>query len=106
MKMLLLVATISVLVGGAAWSVQLALGAGDPTRAAPQPPQATPAASCCRYAIRGCGEQANVCVLQACDFDAEKKARAAFEKKHGCSSYSISSYLGTCSGEKCGIDLR
>ncbi|MCC7384441.1 MAG: hypothetical protein IT384_21520 [Deltaproteobacteria bacterium] len=69
------------------------------------PPDAR-AGDCCRLIVTGCGKEAKVCVAQSCGSDAEKKARSAFEKKMSCNSSNVSSYIGTCSGEKCEIDLR
>ena len=81
--MLLWVLTLSVLVGSAAWSVQVAFGDGESQEhtaaLAPTAPDAVPAADCCRYVVKGCAKQANVCVPSSCNSDAEKKARTAFE---------------------------
>lgn len=96
MKRTLLGIAIGVLVGTAAL-------------AAPRSASVSPdfqAADCCRVIVKGCGKEARVCLPGGCSLDNQGKARGAFEKAYGCSSSSVSSYIGTCSGEKCDIDLR
>lgn len=64
------------------------------------------AGSCCRYVIRGCGKSAQVCVAGSCGSGTEPRARKAFEANNRCNSSSVQSSLGTCSNERCDIDLR
>jgi hypothetical protein len=108
MKKLMWALTVLVVAGGMTWSAQLAFGDDSQSQStvAPATPDAVPVADCCRYVVKGCDKQANVCVGSTCNSAAEKKARDAFEKAYKCNSSSVSSYLGTCSGEKCDIDLR
>lgn len=62
--------------------------------------------SCCRYVIAGCDREAKVCVPDSCGSNAERRARSAFESANSCRSSSTRSYIGTCSNERCDIDLR
>ena len=64
------------------------------------------AADCCRVIVKGCGKTAKVCVPAGCSIDTQRRARTAFERAYSCKSTNVSSYIGTCSGEKCEIDLR
>ncbi|MEM9068737.1 MAG: hypothetical protein AAGE52_09530 [Myxococcota bacterium] len=79
----------------------LAVAAG---LSAPTPLEAQ--GNCCRYVIRGCDQNAKVCVPDRCGSAAERRARQAFEGAYSCRSSSTASYIGTCSNERCDIDLR
>lgn len=64
------------------------------------------AASCCRVTVEGCSKKAKVCLPESCSLSTEKKARNKFEKAYNCKSSRVKSHIGTCSGEKCELDLR
>jgi len=64
------------------------------------------AADCCRLTVTGCGKSANVCVAQSCNLDTQARAKKTFASAYKCESANVSSYIGTCSGEKCDLDLR
>ncbi|MBX3245827.1 MAG: hypothetical protein KF901_01455 [Myxococcales bacterium] len=70
------------------------------------PSTADAQANCCRYVISGCDREMKVCVPDSCGSNAERRARSAFESAASCRSSSTRSYIGSCSNERCDIDLR
>ena len=64
------------------------------------------AEECCRYVVEGCGKQQNVCTPGDCNAANRAKAKEAFEKSNKCSSSNDASYIRTCTGERCDLDLR
>ena len=69
-------------------------------------PRIAQAGSCCRVTVEGCGKTANVCMAKDCNNATYAEARKMFESAHKCSSSKMRSSIGTCSGQKCDIDLR
>ncbi len=107
MKTALWVVLVVLAIGGSAFALTRAAAPAGPA----QPEIAVPAGDfqaddCCRVTVTGCDKRANVCVPGRCNLDNERLARDAFEKQYSCNSSGVSSYIGTCSGEKCDIDLR
>lgn len=68
--------------------------------------QIAQAAKCCRVTVEGCGKSANVCMAKDCNNATYTEAKKKFESAYKCSSPKMKSSIGTCSGQKCDIDLR
>ena len=107
-----IIAGVAVLLtlGGAAYALANTLAEPTPqpvsAAVALQPAVEITAGSCCRVIVSGCSKSAKVCVSGECSLDNQKRCRTAFEKAYSCPSTSVSSYIGTCNGETCDIDLR